>query len=107
MIHTQFSATSLTSSFDRCGDGVEINLLDFSTGSTYGVGDPTNHMVFDIYNDPSLATDDDYAYHIRITPDGVAVYNPVDSMYQTSSKPNRLPHCKVRNLLKQGIHMIQ
>ena len=75
-----------SSSFDRCGDGVEINLLDYFTDAD-GVGDPTNHMVFDIYNDPAFATDDDYAYHIRITPDGVAVYNPMDSMYQTSSNP--------------------
>ena len=74
-----------SSSFDRCGDGVEINLLDYFTDAD-GVGDPTNHMVFDIYNDPSSA-DDEYAYHIRITPDGVAVYNPMDSMYQTSSNP--------------------
>ncbi len=75
-----------SNSFDRCGDGVEINLLDYFSDAD-GVGDPTNHMVFDIYNDPQSAIDDEYAYHIRITPDGVAVYNPMDSMYQTSSNP--------------------
>ena len=83
--HTIFCDES-SSSFDRCGDGVEINLLDYFSDPD-GVGDPTNHMVFDIYNDPQSAFDDDYAYHIRITPDGVAVYNPMDSMYQTSSNP--------------------
>ena len=43
-------------------------------------------MVFDIRDDPSTAFDDDYAYHIRITPEGKAIYNPMDSMYQTSSE---------------------
>ena len=72
-------------SFDKCGDGLEINLLDHFNDSD-GTGPESSHMVFDIYNDPSTAIDDDYAYHIRITPDGIAIYNPMDSMYQTSSE---------------------
>ena len=43
-------------------------------------------MVFDVRDDPSTAVDDDYAYHIRITPEGKAIYNPMDSMYQTSGE---------------------
>ena len=74
-----------SSSFDKCGEGVEINLLDFFNDSD-GTGPESSHMVFDIYNDPSTAIDDDYAYHIRITPDGIAIYNPMDSMYQTSGE---------------------
>jgi hypothetical protein len=30
--------------------------------------------------------DDDYSSHIRITADGKAIYNPMDSIYQTSSE---------------------
>ena len=74
-----------SSAFDKCGVGAEINLLDFFNDSD-GVGPQSSHMVFDIYDDPSSALDDDYAYHIRITPDGKAIYNPMDSMYQTSSE---------------------
>ena len=74
-----------SSAFDKCGVGAEINLLEFFNDSD-GVGDETNHMIFDIYNDPSSAIDDEYAYHIRITPEGLAIYNPMDSMYQTSSE---------------------
>ena len=74
-----------SSAFDKCGDGVEINLLDYFNDSD-GAGPQTSHMVFDIRDDPSTAFDDDYAYHIRITPEGKAIYNPMDSMYQTSSE---------------------
>ena len=74
-----------SSAFDKCGDGVEIDLLDYFNDSD-GVGPQSSHMVFDIYDDPSTLNDDDYAYHIRITPEGKAIYNPMDSMYQTSSE---------------------
>lgn len=74
-----------SSAFDKCGDGVEINLLEFFNDSD-GTGPQTSHMVFDVRDDPSTAIDDDYAYHIRITPEGKAIYNPMDSMYQTSSE---------------------
>ena len=74
-----------SSAFDKCGDGVEINLLNFFNDSD-GTGPQSSHMVFDIRDDPSTAFDDDYAYHIRITPEGKAIYNPMDSMYQTSSE---------------------
>ena len=74
-----------SSAFDKCGDGVEINLLNFFNDSD-GTGPQSSHMVFDVRDDPSTAIDDDYAYHIRITPEGKAIYNPMDSMYQTSSE---------------------
>ena len=74
-----------SSAFDKCGEGVEINLLNYFNDSD-GVGPQSSHMVFDIRDDPSTAIDDDYAYHIRITPEGKAIYNPMDSMYQTSSE---------------------
>ena len=74
-----------SSAFDKCGEGVEINLLNFFNDSD-GIGPQSSHMVFDVRDDPSTAIDDDYAYHIRITPEGKAIYNPMDSMYQTSSE---------------------
>ena len=48
-----------SSAFDKCGVGAEINLLDFFNDSD-GVGPQSSHMVFDIYDDPSSALDDDY-----------------------------------------------
>ena len=74
-----------SNAFDKCGDGVEIDLLQFFNDSD-GTGPQSSHMVFDIYDSPETAVDDDYAVHIRITPDGKAIYNPMDSMYQTSSE---------------------
>ncbi|MFL2968597.1 MAG: right-handed parallel beta-helix repeat-containing protein [Candidatus Poseidoniaceae archaeon] len=74
-----------SSAFDKCGEGAEINLLDYFNDSD-GVGPESSHMVFDIYDDPQTLLDDDYAYYIRITPDGKAIYNPMDAMYQTSSE---------------------
>ena len=74
-----------SSAFDRCGSGAEIDLLKFFNDSD-GVGPQSSHMVFDIYDDPSTAIDDDYAFHIRITPEGKAIYNPMDSRYQISSE---------------------
>jgi hypothetical protein len=74
-----------STAFDKCGDGVEINLLDYFNDSD-GVGPQSSHMIFDIWDDPGTAIDDDYSYHVRITPDGKAIYNPMDSMYQTSSE---------------------
>jgi len=74
-----------SSAFAKCGNGAEINLLDYFNDSD-GVGPQSSHMVFDIYDDPQTAIDDDYAYHLRITPEGIAVYNPMDSMYQTTSE---------------------
>ncbi len=74
-----------SSAIDSCGEGAEINLLEFFTDSD-GVGPETEHILFDIYDDPSTAIDDDYAYHIRITPDGKAVYDPMESMHQTSTE---------------------
>ncbi|MBT5183745.1 MAG: right-handed parallel beta-helix repeat-containing protein [Euryarchaeota archaeon] len=74
-----------SSSFDKCGVGLEINLLDYFNDSD-GVGPESSHLLFDIYDDPQTAIDNDYAYHIRITPDGKAIYNPMDSMYQSSNE---------------------
>ena len=73
-----------SNSFDKC-DSAEIDLLDFFNDSD-GVGPQSSHMVFDIYDDPSTALDDDYAYHITISPEGIATYNPMSSMYQTTSE---------------------
>ena len=73
-----------SNSYDRC-DEAEINLLDFFNDPD-GVGPQSSHMLFDIYDDASSALDDDYGYHITISPDGIATYNPMSSMYQTSTE---------------------
>ncbi len=72
-----------SSALDKCGKA-EINLLDFFNDSD-GVGPETSHMIFDIFDDPSTAIDDEYGVHIRITPDGMAIYNPMESIYRTTS----------------------
>ena len=71
-----------SSALDKCGKA-EINLLDFFNDSD-GVGPETSHMIFDIFDDPSTAIDDEYGAHIRITPDGMAIYNPMESIYRTT-----------------------
>ncbi len=73
-----------STAYDKCGIGAEINLLEFFNDSD-GVGPEETHMVFDIYDDPSSAIDDSYSQHIRITADGKAIYNPMDSIYTTTS----------------------
>ncbi len=74
-----------SSAFDKCGEGASINLLEYFLDPD-GVGPETSHFVFDVYDDPSTALDNSYAYHLRITPDGEVIYNPMDSMYQTTSE---------------------
>ena len=74
---------SKSSNYDKCGSGAEINLLDYFNDSD-GIGPSSSHMVFDIYNDPLTASDDAYASQIRITPDGKAIYNPMESVQLSS-----------------------
>ena len=59
-------------------------MLQFFNDSD-GVGPQSSHMVFDIFNS-SESYDDNYSAHITITPGGKAVFNPMNSMYQTSSE---------------------
>lgn len=72
-----------SSSYDKCGIGAEINLLEYFSDSD-GVGPESSQMMFDIYNDPQTAIDDDYSSKIRITADGKAIYNPMESIQQSS-----------------------
>ena len=74
-----------SNAFNKCGVGASINLLDFFNDSD-GIGPDSSHMVFDIYNDPSTLVDDNYAYHIQINAQGVATYNPMNSMSSQSSE---------------------
>ena len=74
----------LSSSFERCGDGAQIDLLSFFNDSD-GIGPSSQHFVWYIFDDPSTVADDDYFSHIVISPDGVLTYNPMNSMYTTSS----------------------
>ena len=84
-----------STAFDKCGVGAEINLLEFFNDSD-GTGPQESHMVFDIWDDPSSALDDDYSQYIRITADGKAVYNPMDSMFMTTSEISNWSLAQVR-----------
>ena len=74
-----------SSSFDRCGDGAEIDLLSFFEDED-GIGPASQHFTWNTYDDPMTALDDDHFAHILISPDGVLTYNPMNSMYLTSSE---------------------
>ena len=74
-----------SSAFDKCGGGVEINLLDYFSDPD-GVGPETEHMNFVIYDNPSTAEDDDYDSHVTWIPGGKVIYDPMTSMATTTSE---------------------
>ena len=73
-----------SNSFDRCRGGALIDLTQFFSDPD-GIGTPSDALTFDIFNDPSNPDDDFYYSYIRITADGIAIYDPVDSIAQTTS----------------------
>jgi len=57
-------------SLDRCGVGATFDLTQYFT-------DPENGLLrFDVYNDPSVPTDDLYYDYVSISSEGIATYNP-------------------------------
>ena len=60
-------------------------MLDFFNDSD-GVGPESSHFIFEVWDNPQTAVDNAYSSHIRITGDGEAIYNPMDSMAQITSE---------------------
>ena len=57
-------------SLDRCGIGATFDLNQYFT-------DPEDGLLrFDVYNDPSVPTDDLYYDYVSISSEGIATYNP-------------------------------
>ena len=74
-----------SNSFDRCGGGASIDLSSFFSDPD-GTGDPNNDLEFSVFNDESTIEDDFYGSFIRINRvTGVATYDPMDYMAQTTS----------------------
>jgi hypothetical protein len=57
-------------SLDRCGIGATFDLTQYFTDPEQGL------LRFDVYNDPSVPTDDLYYDYVSISSDGIATYNP-------------------------------
>ena len=57
-------------SLDRCGVGATFDLTQYFTDPEEGL------LRFDVYNDPSVPTDDLYYDYVSISSDGIATYNP-------------------------------
>ena len=74
-----------SNSFDRCGGGASIDLSEFFSDPD-GTGVPSNDLEFDVFNDESTLEDDFYGFYLRINRvTGVATYDPMDYMAQTTS----------------------
>lgn len=71
-----------SNSQDRCGNGAAIDLASFFSDADID----STLLIYDIYNDPSTFEDDSYGSYIRITAEGVAIYNPMDAMAQTTTE---------------------
>ena len=57
-------------SLDRCGIGATFDLSQYFTDPEEGL------LRFDVYNDPSVPTDDLYYDYVSISSEGIATYNP-------------------------------
>jgi len=73
-----------SNSFDRCGGGVSIDLTQFFSDPD-GSGSPADDLEFRIFDDESTIEDDNYEQYIRIMADGTAIYDPMESIAQTTS----------------------
>ena len=76
---------SQSNSFDRCGGGATIDLTQFFSDPD-GIGEASDALSFYVYNDAGTLEDDDYSSYIRITADGKAIYDPMDSIAQVTSE---------------------
>ena len=57
-------------SLDRCGAGATFDLPQYFSDPEGGL------LRFDVYNDPSVSTDDLYYDYVSISSEGIATYNP-------------------------------
>ena len=55
---------------DRCGAGAVFDLTAYFTDPEEGL------LRYDVYNDPSISTDDLYYDYVSISSEGIATYNP-------------------------------
>jgi len=70
---------------NRCGGGASIDLLEFFKDPD-GVGPDNSHFIsYEVYDDPSSSDDDAYNDFITITPAGIATYDPMAYMHETTS----------------------
>lgn len=67
-----------SNSFDRCGGGATIDLTQFFSDPD-GIGEASDALIFFINDFEDTIGDDDHKDLIRITADGKAIYDPMDS----------------------------
>lgn len=71
-----------SNSIDRCGSGQSIDLAAFFSDLDVD----STLLIYDVFDDPATFEDDDYPAYITINARGVATYNPMDGMAQTTTE---------------------
>ena len=71
-----------SNSIDRCGSGESIDLAAFFSDADVD----STMLIYDVFDDPATFEDDDYPSFITINSRGVATYNPMDGMAQTTTE---------------------
>lgn len=71
-----------SNSIDRCGAGESIDLAAFFSDADVD----STLLIYDVFDDPATFEDDDYPAYITINARGVATYNPMDGMAQTTTE---------------------
>lgn len=71
-----------SNSIDRCGAGESIDLAAFFSDADVD----STLLIYDVFDDPATFEDDDYPAYITINARGVATYNPMDGMSQTTTE---------------------
>jgi hypothetical protein len=71
-----------SNSIDRCGAGESIDLAAFFSDEDVD----STFLIYDVFDDPATFEDDDYPAYITINSRGVATYNPMDGMAQTTTE---------------------
>ena len=71
-----------SNSIDRCGAGESIDLALFFSDEDVD----STLLIYDVFDDPATFEDDDYPAYITINSRGVATYNPMDGMAQTTTE---------------------
>ena len=75
---------SQSNSFDRCGTGATIDLTEYFYDPD-GTGNVVDDLTFYVYDSEESAVDDLHDQYIRLTADGNAIYNPVETIAQTTN----------------------
>jgi len=70
---------------DRCSGGASIDLLEFFSDPD-GIGVNESHFItYEVYDDTTSDGDDAYNSFITINQNGVATYDPMEYMHETTS----------------------